>query len=88
MHDNEVTNSEGAVVFRPDQTETFLFVGDGTQATTLAVAIATFTDDEIILGARTVLEDTAQGIEQQVAGVTATVSGGGITTQETLDSFM
>ena len=88
VHDNEVTNSEGAVVFRPDQTETFLFVGDGTQATTLAVAIATFTDDEIILGARTVLEDTAQGIEQQVAGVTATVSGGGITTQETLDSFM
>jgi predicted RND superfamily exporter protein len=87
--DNDVTNSDGQVVFRPDQTETFLFVGDGVQATTLGVAIATFTNDEIILAARTALEDAAAGIEPQLnsAGVAVAVSGGSITAQDSLDAF-
>ena len=40
-------NNDGITVFRPDQTERFLYVGDGIQATTVAVSIATFTDDQI-----------------------------------------
>ena len=84
---NDVIAGDGAVVFRPDQTETFLYVGEGTQATTLAVSIATFTDDEIILGAKLVLEDAAAGIEDQATGVTALVSGGAITGQNSLDAF-
>jgi predicted RND superfamily exporter protein len=86
--ENDLVNNEGAVVFRPDQTETFLAFVDEGQATTLAVSIATFTDDTIILDAREALEDTAAGIEADIPGVTALVSGGGITGQESLDAFM
>jgi predicted RND superfamily exporter protein len=87
---NDVTTSDGDVVFRPDQTETFLHVGEGAQATTLAVAIATFTDSEIILAARSVLEEAAAQIEPQLAaaGVQVAVSGGAITGQDSLDAFL
>ncbi len=87
---NDVVNSDGVTVFRPDQTERFLFVGDGVQATTVAASIATFTDDQIILAARDVLEDAAANIEPQLsaAGVSLAVSGGGITSQDSLESFM
>ena len=65
-------------------------VGEGTQATTVGVGIATFTDDVIILEARQVLEDAAGSIEPELAaaGVTVAVSGGAITSQDSLDSFM
>jgi predicted RND superfamily exporter protein len=88
--DNDVVNNDGVTVFRPDQTERFLFVGDGEQATTVAASIATFTDDKIILDAKNVLEDAADGIRPQLsaAGVSVAVSGGGITGQDSLDSFM
>jgi predicted RND superfamily exporter protein len=90
VKDNDLLNNNGEVVFRPDQTETFLEVGDATQATTLAVAIATFTDSDIILEARNVLEDAAANIEPQLeaAGVSLAVSGGGITGQDSLDAFL
>lgn len=87
---NDVVNSEGVTVFRPDQTERFLSVEDGTQATTVAVAIATFTDDQIILAARETLEGAAAGIEPQLnaAGASVSVSGGAITGQDSLEAFM
>ncbi len=88
--DNDVVNNEGVVVFRPDQTERFLYVAEGTQATTVGVSIATFTDDVIILDARSVLEAAAAGIEPELstAGVAVAVSGGAITGQDSLDSFV
>ena len=87
---NDVVNNDGIVVFRPDQTERFLYVADGVQATTVAVSIATFTDDAIILEAREALEGAADGIRPQLeaAGITVAVSGGAITGQDSLESFM
>jgi predicted RND superfamily exporter protein len=90
LQSNSVVSDAGVEVFRPDQIETFLFVEDGTQGTLIAVSMATFTDDEIILAGRAVLEDAAVGLESSLAGETVTVlvSGGAITSQNTLESFM
>jgi predicted RND superfamily exporter protein len=87
---NDVVNNDGVTVFRPDQTERFLYVADGAQATTVAVSVATFTDDQIILAARDDLEAAAAGIRPQLeaAGISVAVSGGAITSQDSLDSFM
>jgi predicted RND superfamily exporter protein len=87
---NDVVNNDGVTVFRPDQTERFLYVDDGTQATTVAASIATFTDDQIILDARHALEGAADGIRPQLeaAGISVAVSGGAITGQDSLDSFV
>ena len=90
VESNSVVNDDGVEVLRPDQTETVIYLGDGIQATMVATGIATFTDDEIILAARAVLEDAAQGLEQQLAAsdITVAVSGGAITSQDSLDSFL
>jgi hypothetical protein len=87
---NDVVNNDGVTVFRPDQTERFLYVSDGVQATTVAASIATFTDDQIILEAKGVLDGAAEGIRPQLtaAGVAVAVSGGAITGQDSLDSFV
>ena len=87
---NDVVNDDGAVVLTTGQIETFLFVGDGTQATWVATGIATFTDDEIILAGRSILEDAAVGLEPLVAGedVAVSVSGGAITIQDSMDKFV
>jgi predicted RND superfamily exporter protein len=85
---NAVVNNDGVPVFRPDQTETFLSVGDGTQATLVSASVATFVDEEIILAARSVLEDAAVALEQRAPGLTASASGGAITGQNTLDAFL
>ncbi len=87
---NSVVNDAGLEVFRPDQIESFLYVGDGTQATLIAATIATFTDEVIIKDAQAVLEDAAAGLEEALGteNISAAVSGGRITQQDTLDSFM
>ena len=87
---NDIVNSDGAVVLRPDQTESFLFVDDGSQATWVAVSIATFTDNDIILAGRSVLEDAAANLGQRLGGadVAVAVSGGAIITQDVLDNFL
>jgi len=89
VESNNVVDDAGVDVFTPDQTETFLFVGDGEQATLIAVSIATITDEAIILPARDALEEAAVSFEAQVADedVTALVSGGAILTQDSLDAF-
>ena len=90
VKNNDVVNNDGVTVFRPDQTERFLYVSDGSQATTVATSIATFTDDQIILEAKSVLDDAAAGIRPQLAaaGISVAVSGGAITGQDSLDSFV
>ena len=86
---NSVVEDDGTEVFSPDQTETFLLVGDDGQATSVAVSIATLTDESVILPAREALEETGRALEESVAGedVVVRVSGGAITTQNTLDAF-
>jgi predicted RND superfamily exporter protein len=86
---DSVVDDDGVEVFTPDRTETFLFVGDGVQATTVAVSIATITDEDIILPARAALENAGGALEQGLAGedVVVRVSGGAIMTQNTLDAF-
>jgi predicted RND superfamily exporter protein len=54
---NPVVNDEGVEIFTTDRTETFLFVGEDVQATTVAVSIAAITEEEIILPARDALEE-------------------------------
>jgi uncharacterized protein len=86
---NSVVGDEGVEVFTPGQTEGFLWVGDGAQATTVGVSIATFTDEDIILPARDALEDAAGTLEGQLPGadVEVRVSGAAITSQDSLDAF-
>ncbi|MFW2335795.1 efflux RND transporter permease subunit [Ilumatobacter sp.] len=86
---NAIVNDEGVEIFTPDQTQTFLYVGDDGQATMVAVSIATITDESIILPARAALEGAAEELQTALAaeGVTARVSGAAITTQNTLDAF-
>ena len=89
VESNSVVNNDGVEVFPPDQTERFLFVGDGEQGTLVAVSIATFTDEPIILAGKAVLDDAARGLDERLAGVaTVAVSGGAITSQDFLDSFV
>jgi predicted RND superfamily exporter protein len=85
-----VVNDDGFEVFRPEAVERFLSVDGSVQATLISVGVATFTDDEIILGARAALEEAAADLEQAVAGrdVTVAVSGWAITGQASLDSFL
>jgi predicted RND superfamily exporter protein len=86
---NSVVNDEGVEVFSPEQTETFLYVEDGAQATRVTVGFATFTDEEIILAGRAVLDDAAVGLRPQLTGqATVFVSGGSITTQDSMESFL
>ncbi len=86
---NAIVNDEGVEIFTPDQTQTFLYVGDDGRATMVAVSIATITDESIILPARAALESAAEELQTALAaeGVTARVSGAAITTQNTLDAF-
>ncbi|MDX2379748.1 MAG: MMPL family transporter [Acidimicrobiia bacterium] len=86
---NPVVNDQGVEIFTIERTETFLFVGDGAQATTVAVSIAAITEEEIILPARDALEEAGVALEERLAGedVAIFVSGEAITTQDTLDAF-
>jgi predicted RND superfamily exporter protein len=86
---NPVVNDEGVEIFTTDRTETFLFVGEDVQATTVAVSIAAITEEEIILPARDALEEAGVSLEDRLAGegVAIFVSGEAITTQDTLDAF-
>ena len=87
---NDVVNSDGDVVLTTGQIETFLFVGDGIAGHVGGDGIATFTNDEIILAGRTILEDAAAGLEPLVAGedLAISVSGGAITIQDSMDKFV
>ncbi|MCJ7780297.1 MAG: MMPL family transporter, partial [Acidimicrobiia bacterium] len=87
---NSVVDSEGVEIFPVNQIETILYLGDGIQGTKVEVGIATFTDDEIILAGRAVLENAAVGLKANLPDGTATVavSGGAITGQDSMDSFL
>jgi predicted RND superfamily exporter protein len=86
---NDIVTPDGIPVFRPGQTEGFLHVADGTQATMIGVSIATFTDDQIILDAKQVLDDAAAGLSTAIGpDITVAVSGSAITGQDSLDAFM
>jgi predicted RND superfamily exporter protein len=87
---NSVVDSEGVEIFPVNQTETILYVGDGIQGTKVEAGIATFTDDEIILAGRAVLENAAVGLRANLPNGSATVavSGGAITGQDSMDSFL
>jgi predicted RND superfamily exporter protein len=86
---NDIVNNDSVVIFTPQQTERFLYVGDGVQGTLVAASIATFTDEPIILAGKAVLDDAGAGLDQQLAGVaTVSVSGGAITSQDFLESFL
>jgi predicted RND superfamily exporter protein len=84
---NSVVNDDGAEVFTPDQTKTFLHLGDEVQATTIALSVATVTDEDIILPARAALEDAAGSLDAAGGDISVAVSGGAIRTQNTLDAF-
>jgi predicted RND superfamily exporter protein len=87
---NGVVNDAGIEVFRPDQIERILFVDGDVQATTVAVSMATFTDDDIILAGRATLDEAAANLEERLqgTGIEVAVSGGAITSQATLEAFM
>jgi len=87
---NSVLDDAGVEIFPVNQTETILYVDEDVQGTRIATGIATFTDDQIILAGREVLEDAAAGLRVNLSDGTATVavSGGAITSQDSMDTFL
>jgi predicted RND superfamily exporter protein len=81
-----VVAGDGVTVVRADHVETFLYEEDDIQATRLEVRITTFTDDEIILEARRVMDESAAQLEADMgsAAQIVSVSGDIITQQDTL----
>jgi predicted RND superfamily exporter protein len=87
---NTLVNDEGTDVFRPDQTEPFLYLDGAMPGTKIQVSITSFTDDALILEARGVLDEAAANLEPKLADadiVLLSVSGDAITQQAVLDSF-
>jgi predicted RND superfamily exporter protein len=84
-----VVAGDGVTIVRADHVETFLYEEGATQATRLEVLITTFTDDEIILEARSVLDDAAAQLSADLGAAVQVVSVSGeiITQQDTLAAF-
>ena len=89
--DEGITTDDGFVAYSADNvTELVWTDGAGTYATLVQVGIPTFTEDAIILDARSGLNDAAAALEASPAGATLTlvsVSGEAITNQDGLAAF-
>jgi len=84
-----VVAGDGATIVRSDHVETFLYEEGDIQATRLEVRITTFTDDAIILEARSVMDESAKQLKADLgsSAQTVSVSGDIITQQDTLEAF-
>ncbi|MGI9623740.1 MAG: MMPL family transporter, partial [Acidimicrobiales bacterium] len=86
-----ISTDDGFVAYEPDSVTELLWTdGAGTYATLVMVGIPTFTDDAIILDARSGLDDAATTLETSTAGNVldvVSVSGEAITSQDRLDAF-
>jgi predicted RND superfamily exporter protein len=85
-----IPNAQGVTLLRGDVVERFLHVDGAVQATRLEIDVRSFTDDALILAARSDLEAGAEQLRSQIGdGVTTIgVSGEPITTQDTLQAFI
>lgn len=86
-----ITTDDGFVAYAADGVTELLWTdGDGTFATLVQVGIPTFTDDDIILDARSALDDAAASLEASPAGDALTivsVSGEQVVSQDSLAAF-
>lgn len=86
-----IATDEGFLAYEPDSVTEILWTdGAGTYATLVQVGIPTFTEDSIILDARSALDDAAASLEESPGGQTLTkvsVSGETITDQDGLAAF-
>ncbi|MDH3755949.1 MAG: MMPL family transporter, partial [Acidimicrobiia bacterium] len=86
-----ITTDEGFVAYPADSVTELLWTdGEGTYATRVEVAIPSFTDDAIILDARSGLDDAADSLRESPEGASLTVirvSGEPITNQDSLAAF-
>ncbi|MCP5025056.1 MAG: MMPL family transporter [Actinomycetia bacterium] len=86
-----ITTDDGFTAFAPEGvTELLWSDGGGTYATIVLVGIPTFTDDAIILDARSALHAAADSLAASPAGSslgTISVSGDSITSQDSLAAF-
>ncbi len=86
-----ISTDDGFVAFPADSVTELLWTdGAGTYATLVQVGIPTFTEDAIILNARSGLDDVADSLEASPAGASLTnvsVSGETITQQDGLAAF-
>ena len=84
-----VVAGDGVTIVRADHVETFLYEEGATQATRLEVLVTTFTDDAIILEARSALDDAAAQLSADLGSAVQVVSVSGeiITQQDTLAAF-
>ncbi len=86
-----ITTDDGFELYDPDSVTELLWTdGAGNYATHVQVGIPTFTDDAIILDARSGLDDAAASLKASVGGAALTVvsvSGEAITSQDGLAAF-
>ncbi len=84
-----VLAADGTPVFSPAQVESFLYLDGETQATRIEVLVTSFTDDDIILDARSTLEDSERRLSDTLGanGPTVSVSGEVIASQDSLAAF-
>ena len=85
-----ITTDDGFVAYPADSVTEILWTdGSGTYATTVKVGIPTFTEEGIILDARSALDDQASSLESSAGAslTTVSVSGETITNQDGLQAF-
>ena len=84
-----IVASDGTTMFTPEQVESFLYLAGDTQATKLEVLVTSFTDDTVILDARSTLDHVgAQLADTLGADVpVVSVSGDVIASQDSLAAF-
>lgn len=87
---NGIPNAQGVTILRPDIVARYLYIDGATQGTRVEVRIPTFTDDQIIVAARSNLEEAADDLETAIdAELTLIgVSGPPIVNQDSLQAFI
>ncbi|MCP5033715.1 MAG: hypothetical protein GY939_18105, partial [Actinomycetia bacterium] len=86
-----ITTDDGSLAYAADSVTNLLWTdGNGTYATTVLVGIPTLTDEELILQARSALNDAAAALEASDGGQAlsvVSVSGDTVTLQDSLAAF-
>lgn len=84
-----VTGADGTTVFTAEQVESYLAVDGATQATRVEVLVTSFTDDAIILDARSALEDAGGRLSATLGAAVpvVAVSGEVLASQDSLAAF-
>lgn len=86
---NGIPEADGTLILRPDIVQSYLYVGDGGQATRLEVGISSWTDNAVIDAGYAELLSVAGDLDAEIGSAAYVgVSGGPIANADSLDGFV